>query len=87
VVTIIPRAFDIPPEITRLATIVIQYQIFIAKYHKIINFMLFVRKRRMMNVQICELVCAIHEIFQTLAFGSASGEILDDSVWLLYMTI
>jgi hypothetical protein len=87
VITVIPSTFDIPPEIARLTAIVIQYQIIIAKYYEFIYFILFACKSGVVDVQICEFVRAIHEILQTLAFGSTSREILDDPTWLFYMTI
>lgn len=87
VVAVVPRAFNVPPEIARLAAIMIEYQIFIAEYYEFINFIGFIRKCGMMDIQICKFIVTIHKIFQTLAFGSASCEILDDSSWLFYVAI
>ena len=39
--------------------------------------MLFVRERCVMDIQIREFVCAIHEIFQTVSYWITSREILD----------
>jgi len=86
IVTVVPRALDVIPELPRLAAVVIQNKVFIIENHKVFELVFLVCKCGMVDIQVCEFVPGPNKVLVAVArLGGPQREAFHNVFWLYHV--